>query len=251
MRAMIQMPDEAKAKGLLKVLAGAVDRHVKQRPRDAFIRNAIDDPVKPLVRRVTESDACDFCNAFANSKPIDPRKSSEKFHQFCKCHYMLFFQETRFRERFVNAAELERIGVTLESGADPDFFEIRNAIGIAALGKRVEILKRHKSGPRRPDTLVDGKPVEFKNPTSNGRRTVLNQLRSVLYGTNKQVIKPQSDVALISNVQSTMNMVDMQLGLEYALTDANGLTEAEKSALTKVILFDEKTRRFLEYELKK
>lgn len=82
---------EPRVKSLLAVLLGAVDRHVKQRPRDTIVRNAVDDPAEVYAQRVTENDACDFCSRFANDAPVDPSRVSEKFHQFCKCHFMLFF----------------------------------------------------------------------------------------------------------------------------------------------------------------
>lgn len=244
------MADEPKAEGLLAVLRGAVDRHVKQRPRDTIVRNAVEDPAKPLARRVTERDACDFCNRFANGEPVDPAKVSERFHQFCKCHFMLFFQETRYREKFANDKELERIGVTMEEGADPDYHEKRDAMVLAAFGRKVRFLKRHPSGARRADTLVDGELVEFKNPTGSGIYTVQRQIKSNLYGKNKEVMKPQSDVLLISNVNNSMTMLEMQESLAYAFGPESLLTAEEKAYMRKIILLDERTRRVRAYEMK-
>lgn len=244
------MADEPKAEGLLAVLRGAVDRHVKQRPRDTIVRNAVEDPAKPLARRVTERDACDFCNRFANGEPVDPAKVSERFHQFCKCHFMLFFQETGYREKFANDKELERIGVTMEEGADPDYHEKRDAMVLAALGRKVRFLKRHPSGARRADTLVDGELVEFKNPEGNGLFTVMYQIQSNLHGKNKSVIKAQSDVLLISNVRNSMTMLDMERSLAFAFGPDSKLTQAEKAYMRRIILLDERTRRVRTYEMK-
>ena len=237
-------------KSLLSAIRGALDRHVKQRPRDAIIRNAIDDPAEPLVQRVTENDACDFCSRFANGKPVNPRDASEKFHQFCKCHFMLFFQETKHRSRFVNDGKLERIGVTIEDEANPDDFEKYDAMVIAALGRRVEFLKPAGNGPRIADTLIDGEIVEFKNPSLSNTRTVRNQILNCLYGKNREVIKPQSDWVLISNVKNGMSMVEMQESLAFAIAGDEPLTAEQLSHIRKVTLLDVKTQRLLTYDLK-
>lgn len=244
------MDDEPKAKSLLAALRGAIDRHVKQRPRDTMVRNAIDDPAEPLAQRVTEHDACDFCNQFANGEPVNPRKVSEKFHAYCKCHFILFFQETRYRETFVDDDSLSRIGITMEEGATPDYYEKRDGLVLAALGRKVEYLKRHLSGTRRADTLIDGELVEFKNPTSNGLFTVQNQILGNLYGGNKSVMKPQSDVLLISNVRNSMTMADMERSLAAAFDERSVLTAEEKAYMRKIILLDEHTRRVRIYEIK-
>ena len=236
-------------KSLWKAIYGAIDRHVKQRPRDSFKRNAIDDPAEPLVKRVTNNDACSFCNRFASDKPINPREASEKFHQFCKCHFMLFFQETKYKDKIVSEDKLHSIGVTMEDGAKPDDFEKRDAIILAALGRNVEFLKRNKSGSRRADSLIDGEVVEFKNPKGSGLFTVTYQIQSNLYGRNKTVINPQSDVLLISNVRNRMTMFEMERSLEFAFGRESILTDDEKAEIKKVILLDERTRRIRTYEM--
>ena len=238
-------------KSLLSVLRGAVDRHVKQRPRDTIIRNAIEDPAEPLAQRVTESDACDFCNQFANGEPVNPRKVSEKFHQFCKCHFMLFFQETKYRDRFIDDFELEKVGIDIEDGADPDDWEKRDALVLAALGKKVKFLKRHPHGARMADTLVDGERIEFKNPSSGGKWTVQYQIQSNLYGRNKSIFKPQSDVLLISNARNSMTMTEMEESLAAAFGPDSLLSASDKAYMRKIILLDERTRRVRVYELKK
>lgn len=244
------MDDEPRAKSLLAALCGAIDRHVKQRPRDTIVRNAREDPAKPLAQRVSESDACDFCSQFANAEPVDPAKVSEKFHAYCKCHFMLFFQETRYRGRFVDDDALESVGITIEEGATPDYYEKRDGLVMAALGHRVEYRAPFKSGPRMADTLVDGERVEFKNPTSSGLFTVQNQILSNLYGKNKAVFKPQSDVLLISNVRNSMTMAEMQESLAFAFGSASKLTAEEMAYMRKIILLDERTRRVRVYEMK-
>lgn len=244
------MDDEPRAKSLLAALCGAIDRHVKQRPRDTIVRNAREDPAKPLAQRVSESDACDFCSQFANAEPVDPAKVSEKFHAYCKCHFMLFFQETRYRGRFVDDDALESVGITIEEGATPDYYEKRDGLVMAALGHRVEFLKRHLSGARRADTLIDGELVEFKNPKGSGVYTVQRQIKSMLYGKNKEVMKPQSDVLLISNVRNSMTMFEMQESLAFAYGPNSLLTAEEKAAIRKIILMDERTRRVRVYEMK-
>ena len=86
-------------KSLLAVLRGALDRRVKQRGRDTVVENAVNDPVKPLVQRVVEPDACDHCKSLGNSKPVDPRKVASEYHQYCKCHIKLVFSKA------INAAK--------------------------------------------------------------------------------------------------------------------------------------------------
>lgn len=245
------MADEGRRMSLVSALRGLVDKHVKQRPRDTIVRNAIEDPAKPLARRVTEEDACEFCVGEADGKPVSPAKASRHFHRFCKCHYLLFFQETRYQDRIVDDDALKSVGVEMEEGAKPDWYERRNALVLAAAGHRVKFLKRHRSGPRRADTLLDGEPVEFKNPTGGGRRTVQNQILKNLYGENKTIIKPQSDVLLISNVRSPMTMSEMEEGLAFAFGPESILTAEEKACVRKVILLDERTGRMRTYEMKR
>lgn len=236
-------------KSLLSCLRGVIDRHVKQRPRDTLVRNAMEDPAEPLVQRVVEEDACDFCKQLGTSRPVKPSQIASQYHQYCKCHEALFFQETRFKERFVGDEQLGRLGIMFEDGADPDDWEKRDALVLAALGRQVKFLKRHKSGARRADTLVDGDVVEFKNPTKGEITTVRNQVLNCLYGSNRRLIKPQSDWLIISNVRSSMTMLDMEQGLEFAISGADPLRPDELAAIKRITLLDVRTRRMRTYEL--
>lgn len=146
--------------------------------------------------------------------------------------------------------ELKKVGIAMEPGADPDYYEKRDAMVLAALGRKVRFLKRHPSGARRADTLIDGELVEFKNPEGNGLFTVTYQIQGNLYGTNKAVMKPQSDVLLISNVRNSMTMAEMQESLAFAFGPDSLLTAEEKAYMRKIVLLDERTRRVRVYEMK-
>lgn len=243
------MADEGRRMSLVSALRGLVDKHVKQRPRDTIVRNAIEDPAKPLARRVTEEDACEFCVGEADGKPVSPAKASRHFHRFCKCHYLLFFQETRYQDRIVDDSALRSVGIDMEEGADPDWYERRDALVLAALGRKVKFLKRHPHGPRRADTLIDGELVEFKNPTGNGIMTVQYQIQSNLHGRNKKVFKPQSDVLLISNARNSMTMAEMEESLAAAFDEESILTVEERAYMRRIILLDERTGRVRTYDM--
>lgn len=244
-------PDRMETKSLLSVLRGAIDRHVKQRPRDSFIRNAIDDPAEPLVRRVTENDACSFCNKHANGQPVNPRNASEKFHQFCKCHFMLFFQESRYRDYLVSDSKLESARVTIERGAGPDDWEKRDALILGALGHEVRFLKEiDKPNRRTSDIVLDGVNFEFKNPRGNSRNTIQNQLLNNFYGNDGVTFNPQSDRLLISNANSSMTMLDMENGLARVLSGESRITDGELSYMKEIILLDARTMRTRRYALR-
>lgn len=243
------MAESPKPRGLFMRLVGAVDRHVKQRPRDAFIRNALDDPAEPYVQRVAENDACAFCNKHANARPVNPRKASEKFHRFCKCHFLLFFQESRYGGGVVSDSRLRDAGISIEDGAKHDMWEKQDALILAASGRRVKLLDEAHDGTRRSDTEVDGEPLEFKNPAFSDVRAVERSIFHVLYGRNKKKIKPQSDKMLVSNARNSMNMHDMELSLEYVLSGKSDLTDDEISYIKEITLLDVRTRRYRTYEL--
>lgn len=91
---------------------------------------------------------------------------------------------------------------------------------------------------RIPDSVVGRRKVEFKAPSGNGRLTIYNQIKSNLYGKDKHVLNPQSNVMAISNVRSEMSLSDMRAGLDLALHGPRGLTPEERAALDEVILVD-------------
>ena len=239
------------AKSLLAVLRGAIDRRVKQRSRDTLKKNALEDPAKPLAQRVVEEDACDFCQRLGNSKPVSPAKVASEYHNYCKCQIALLFQETKYKEQFTNEAALGSLGIETEPGANPDDWEVRDALVLAKLGKHVSFRAQQKGlFVRTSDVFVDGVRCEFKNPKGNGYLTIHNQVKSTLYGEKSHVLNPQSSRILISNVRSEMTMQDMEKGLARVLSGETGLTTHELSEIKEITLLDEKTMTLRRYILK-
>ena len=237
-------------KPLLAVLRGALDRRIKQRARDTIVRNAVEDPAKPYAQRVVEEDACDFCKQLGTSRPVKPSQIASRYHQYCKCHVALFFQETRFKERFTNRGQLEKLGIEVEEGAVHDDYDNRVAITLTSLGKRVRFLAEAQDGTRRADSLVDGVLIEFKNPVYRDMQTVERSVHHVLYGRNQKVIKPQSDRMLVSNAANGMTMSAMQESLAYVLRGESRLTEHELSYIKEISLLDVNTGRVRTYVLR-
>ena len=139
----------------------------------------------------------------------------------------------------------------MQDGADYDEFERYDATIIAALGKKVEFLKPSRNGPRIADTMIDGERVEFKNPTARNIKTVRNQALNFLYGDNRNVLKPQGDWLLVSNVRNGMSMAEMQESLAFAIAGEQPLTAEQLSCIRRVTLLDVKTRRLITYDIKK
>ena len=121
---------------------------------------------------------------------------------------------------------------------------------LASLGQKVRFLKPSGNGPRRADIFIDGKRIEFKNPTLNNENTIRNQLLSCLYGKNKDIIKPQSGDVLISNVRNGMTLKEMQESLVRAYTSFQPLTTVEKAHISFVSLLDSRTGILKTYYMK-
>ena len=240
-----------KPKPLLSVLRGALDRRIKQRARDTMVRNAVEDPAKPYAQRVVEEDACDFCRQLGTSRPVKPSQIASRYHQYCKCHVALFFQETRFKDRFTSKERLEKLGITIEDGASPDDWEKRTALILASAGHRIRFLKEiDKNRRRRSDIKLNGLNFELKNPTGDSGNTIQNQLLNNFYGNDGETFNPQSSRLVISNVRSSMSMLDMERGLAKVLSGNSRISSKELDYMDEIVLVDSKTGRVRRYTLK-
>ena len=96
--------------------------------------------------------------------------------------------------------------ITKEEGAEPDDCELKVASLVASHGLDVKFKRRSlEYKQRRADTRINGLRWEFKNPRGNGKLTVYNQFKSVIFGENKHERNPQAPRLVISNVRSSMS----------------------------------------------
>lgn len=100
--------------------------------------------------------------------------------------------------------------ISSDPGATPDEVEMAAAKLVSSHGLDVVFKPRSlKHKQRRADTRIGKLRWEIKSPAGNGKLTVYNQFKSVVYGENKHERNPQAPRVVISNVRSDMSFSKM------------------------------------------
>lgn len=113
----------------------------------------------------------------------------------------------------------DEIAYEIAKLAEPDDSEREVASILASGGIKPVFQPRSLSYmDRRADTLINGEKWEFKNPQGNGKLTVYNQFKSVVYGKNKHERNPQASNLVISNVRCEMDFEKMVSDVESVMS---------------------------------